>query len=199
MASYYYLMAQLPYLSYEQRPSMPSSAFKTMAEAFMSKGDTDLFNLLSLDPYPESANDDNSTYSEKAPSTGCGFIDKWREWERTLRLHLAKNRAIKLKRDTTSMAEPPFYPTDLAVTASKALGGDLSPLEGEIVIDKARWAAIENLSGNDYFHRNNVFAYFLKLLLLERRLSFNAERGFSEYKSLYSSIIKSTENAGEPT
>jgi len=189
VGSYYYLMSQLPFLIYEQKPPMSSGAFKELAESLMDEDDASLLGNVHLDQ-------DLSGDNESAV-TGCNFIDDWRVWERALRLNLEKSRAIKLKRDNLLLAEPPFYPADAAAAAHKAVNSESSPLDTEILLDKARWNAIENLAGNDYFDRNNVYAYLLKLMLIERRLLFNVERGFAEYKSLYASIIESAQNAGE--
>ncbi len=199
--AYYYLMAQLPYLLFEQKPPMSSTAFKELALSMLNKKDSALLNNLALDPDPDNAGAQSpniSSYSEPFPSTGCAFIDNYREWERTLRLALAKQRAGKIGRNSDeAAAEPPFFPAEANQAAVKALAREISPLEGESVIDKARWDAIDSFTGSDYFHRNNVFAYYLKLLLLERRFSFNAEKGFTEYKSLYASIIESAHKYGE--
>jgi hypothetical protein len=183
-------MAQLPFLIYEQKPPMSSTAFRALAESSLTEDDAALFACLSIAP-------DNIT--ESAPSTGCGFIDDWKEWKRVFSLNLAKYRAVRIKRENALMTEPPVYPQTAAAAAAKAVTGESSPLEAEILIDKARWSAIDNLAGIDYFGINNVYAYFLKLLLLERRQAFNAEIGFSEYKSLYSEIIENAHNSlGEP-
>ena len=190
MGSYYYLMAQLPFLTYEQKPPMSSGAFKALCKPMLSEEDAAFLPLLAIDPDIDGVS---------AAGTGCGFIDGWREWERAFESNLAKHRAVKVKREGMLTSEPPAYPQDAALTAAKAVNGDISPLEGEILIDKARWNAIDNLAGIDYFGINNVYAYFLKLLLLERRQAFNVETGFSEYKSLYSEIIENAHNSlGEP-
>ena len=194
MGSYYYLTAQLPFLIYEQKPPMSSSSFKALAGSLMLEEDAVFLDVILLDTKPRGGSD--GSYAEPAPLSGCDFIDNWREWERVLRLNLAKHRAIKIKRDVSAF-EPPCYPADAASVAVKAVNGELSPLETEIFIDKARWNAIDALAGNNYFDRNIIFAYFLKLLLLERRQLFNVERGFAEYKSLYADIIESAQNAGE--
>jgi hypothetical protein len=65
-----------------------------------------------------------------------------------------------------------------------------SPLEAEALLDRARWSAIERFQGIPYFDRNTVFAYLLKLLILERSASFKVDTGFAEYKSLYASILE---------
>ena len=188
MGSYYYLMAQLPFLTYEQKPPMSSDAFKALCKPMLSEEDAALLPLLAIDPDIDDVS-----------ATGCGFIDGWREWGRAFVFNLAKHRAVKIKREGMLTSEPPPYPQDAALAAAKAVTGDISPLEAEILIDKARWNAIDNLAGIDYFGINNVYAYFLKLLLLERRHAFNVETGFSEYKSLYSEIIENAHNSlGEP-
>jgi len=174
-------MAQLTHLVYEQKPPMSSQEFKELALSLLNKNDAVIFNSLSL----------NECLFKKSKS-GCGFIDNWRDWDRVLRLNLAKQRAIKLKRDNAHIPEPPATHMDTAYIASKAID-EHSPLEAELHIDKARWKAIEDFTGNDYFSRNNVYAYFLKLLLLERREVFDAEKGFTEYKSLYASIVESAQ------
>ena len=195
MGSYYYLMAQLPYLTYEQKPPMSCEAFKALSQSLMTEEDVPFLDCVSLDPDPSNINE-RPSYSEPAVPTGCDFIDNWREWERALRLNLSKHRAVKIKRDSTAF-EPPSFPADAATVALRAVNSELSPLESEIFIDKARWNVIDNLAGRDYFDRNNVYAYLLKLMLLERRQLFNSENGFTEYKSLYASIIESAHNAGE--
>jgi len=180
VGSYYYLMAQLPYLIYEQKPPMPSSEFKDLAKSLMKPNDASLFDNLSL---------------TSQVKTDCDFITKWQKWDQILRLNLAKQRVIKTKHDKT-FTEPQLIHLDAAAAAVKAVD-ETSPLEGEILLDKARWHAIEELAGTDYFHRNNVYAYYLKLLLIERRQAFNTEKGFTEYKSLYASIVESAQKAGD--
>lgn len=196
MGSYYYLASQLPYLIYGQPPPMSSEAFREKARPLLSDVDAALFDLVGLDPQPLKAGDTGSSYADNAPSSGCDFIDHWREWERTLRLNLAKHRSIKAKREGAAPVEPPAFPADAAAAAVKAVVATESPLEGEILIDKARWNAIEVLQGVDYFDRNTIFAYLLKLILLERRNSFQTETGFSQYKSLYASILENNATIG---
>jgi len=163
---------------------MSSKNFKTLVTDLLSVDDAKVMQYLSFD----------NVFSKD--SCDCAFINNWRDWERALRLNLAKERALKLKKEVT--AEPPFFPQEAAIAASKAVD-EKSPLDGEIFLDKARWNAIDSIAGNEYFSVNGVYAYYLKLLLLERRQAFNAEKGFAEYKTLYASILESAQNSpGEP-
>jgi hypothetical protein len=186
VGSYYYLAAQLPTLVYGQDVPMSSAHFRDLAKSLMNAGDGALLDAVSLDP------------GQNAAVSGSEFIDRWRGWERALRLNLARNRFQRLKREG-SIPDAPDYPADIAAAAKAAVVMD-SPLEAESYLDKARWDAIEALQGLNYFSENTVFAYLLKLLILERRLSFKTEEGFKEYKALYAAILKGAEGVpvGEP-
>jgi len=200
-------MAQLPYLMYDQKPSMSSQNFKELALSLLNKIDGERMKYLSLEldiqqklPVKE---DDTDVQDEKKAkqsskkenaSTGSTFIDDWRQWNSTVRLNLARHRSLKLYKDVSETAEPPVLPADAYAASAAVFTHEGSPLEREILLDKARWTAIEQLSGNDFFDCNNVYAYYLKLLILERRQLFDAESGFSEYKSIYSQIIENSHN-----
>jgi hypothetical protein len=169
---------------------MSPEAFKDLAKPLLNEEDAALLDMVSLDPAPYGeAPSLGISYAESALSCGSDFIDGWREWERALRLNLARQRVVKVKREGAALAEPPILPADAAAAAHGAIAAVDSPLEADIFLDKARWSAIEALQGVDYFDRNTVFAYLLKLLILQRRDSMQTETGFSEYKSLYASIM----------
>ena len=223
MGSYYYLGAQLPYLVYGQSPPMRSIDFRELALKHMSSGDAALLDQCTLDPDPpeviegdladetpaadintsvtpaagapaDAAPEGGISYADPAPRLSSTLINRWRTWERALRLNLARNRALVLKREAVDAPESPLN----AVNAAKNALNFESPLEAELFLDKARWDAIEVFQGISYFSEKMIFAYFLKLKLMERRQVFNAEEGFLEYKSLYASILGKMENAGEP-
>jgi hypothetical protein len=137
---------------------------------------------------------EDSGRDEEPAATPSGFINAWRKRERTLRLTLAAGRAGRIKWDGPAPRIPasPHDPTEAEVQARAALAMD-NPLEAEVFLDKGRWDAIENLQGTDYFGVNTIYAYLLKLRLLERRSLFKTEEGFSEYKTLYASITETGE------
>jgi hypothetical protein len=176
---------------------MSSAAFRDLARPLLSKADGVLLDLLDIDPQPPKNGDDGPSYADNAPASGSDFIDRWREWERSLRLNLARHRAGRTKRENGAPVEPPAFPAD-AVTAVKTAVAAESPLEGETALDKARWNAIDVLQGSDYFDRNTIYAYLLKLKILERSALFKAEEGFAEYKSLYASILESAQSGESP-
>ena len=200
MAFYYFLTAQLPYLTYGQTVPITLSRFRELCRENLTAEDLALLELCTLDPDPVKADlppeERGLTYGEKPPETSSPFINKWRSWERALRLHLARLRGQQIKLDA-GLADPPDMFVDAQAAAKAAFATD-SPLEAELYLDKARWDAIEEFQGTAYFHRDNIFAYLLKLLLLERRASFKTEEGFMEYQSLYASIMESSDSGVLP-
>jgi len=181
VGQYYYLVPQLPYLVFGQTPPMSPEAFRELAMPLLDVQDAALLDTIGSGLQPPSG-------AAPEVSSGSDFIDGWREWERILRQNLVKHRCGRLKREGPPN-EPPVLPSDAVSAASKAV--QESPLEGEVTIDRARWRAIDTLlEGSGPFDRNVVFAYMLKLIILNRQASFQTERGFSEYKSLYASILE---------
>jgi len=185
--SYYYLAAQLPYLTYGQNVPMSSAAFRELAGKHLSPSDAAVLDHCTLEPdwAVEGEAEANAASGAATPSE---FVGKWKEWERTLRLNLAKIRAKQLKREGGLQADVPDFPFDAAGTARAAIAFE-SPLEAEVFLDKARWDAIESFQGLDTFSVTAIHAYMLKLLLMERRMAFNAEEGYAEYKGLYAAIL----------
>jgi hypothetical protein len=193
VAAYYYLASQLPYLIFGQEPPMSASAFRELARGFLDDGDRAQMDLCVLAAPSEAPPlfPPLSPGEPKAPRSE--FVKGWLEWERALRLNLVRFRAQRLKREGP---EAPDYPAD-AARAAKAAAAMESPLEAEIFLDKARWDAIERLKGLDETGSNMIFAYLLKLLLMERRSSFKTEEGFMEYKTLYAAISGDTAIRGD--
>jgi hypothetical protein len=127
--------------------------------------------------------------------TTSAFINDWRKRERDLALHIARLRASKLKRKGTPSYDTECWDPDLQNLAKTAVTME-NPLEAELFLDKGRWDYIEKLKKNTYFGVNAVYAYMLKLLLIERRTAFRAEEGFAEYKALYASIMENAPGVG---
>jgi hypothetical protein len=164
---------------------MSSSAFIELARLNLNKSDAKLLDFCTL----------GAQIVEEKP-TASDFINAWRRRERTLALNLAQFRAAKAKRDGVQLTyEAAHDPIDAENQAKAAVAME-DPLEAELFIDRGRWEAIENLVGVTYFDVNAVYAYLLKLKLVERRASFNTEDGFADYKILYESIMESAPQVG---
>jgi hypothetical protein len=173
---------------------MTAAAFKTLAGEHLSPAHRALLDHCTLDAGLV-LGEGGIAYSEDLEPTSSAFINRWRAWERALRLHLARLRLQRLKgreasADFVPPADPPEGFPDAALSAKAALAIE-SPLEAELFLDKSRWDLIEALMGFDnYFNVNTVFGYLLKLLLIGRWSAFKAEEGFAEYKGLYASVME---------
>jgi hypothetical protein len=166
---------------------MSSGHFRDLCLSFLDEEDRAQLDRCTLDIPKTPPSALPPAPGEPAALTSSFIID-WREWERSLRLNLVRFRSQRLKREASSL-EVPEYPAD-AVDAAKAASALDSPLDAEILLDKARWDAIERFRGLDNFGSAFIFAYLLKLLLMERRTSFKTEEGFMEYKTLYTAIVE---------
>jgi hypothetical protein len=198
--AYYYLAAQLPYLSYGQAAPMSPDAYIKLCQEKLSKSDAELLTLCSLDPVPLSSKDNEGdrsglSYVEIPAPCSSPLIDRWRLWERALRLNLARFRIQRIKRENSAAVEAPEDPADAAAVAKTAFAME-SPLEAEIFLDEARWKAIETFQGIDNFSRDMLYAYLLKLLILERQSFFRVEDGFAEYKGLYAAVMDASAVSG---
>ena len=186
MASYYYLMAQLPSLYGFSQAPLGFKTFKELAVRFLTAKDAAVLNKLSLEP------------PRTEEKTGSAFLDAWYDFERALRLALEQARSSKLKWETAISYEEriiisgAFSAMQLARTAVAMQ----NPLEAEKFLDSARFQAADTIKGSDAFSSEAVFSYAVKLLLCERASKFNAERGREEYSRVYTEILaeKNAEN-----
>jgi hypothetical protein len=169
---------------YGQSSSITSAYFLDLCKEHLEQKDFERLASCSLNPFP---------VIEPLENTSA-FLDSWRNWEQAIRLHLAKFRAQNLKRDFSSIEEPSSDFLDAASIAKTAVTMD-SPLEAEMYLDKARWDYIDSLEGLDHFSDNVLYAYLLKLYLIERNAQFKEDEGFAEYKRLYASIINNASGA----
>jgi hypothetical protein len=175
--NYYYFVSTLPFISYGDKPPMGSEEFREQCLDQLHEDDAALIRYCYYDPL---------LAIETVQSTGSPFIDCLMARERTLVLNLAYLRAGKLKRP--SPGDPP-HDVPRAEAVAKAAFEMADPLEAAIFIDKSRWGALDEMLGIDPFGVNNVFAYLMKLQLLERCQFFDAEIGAGKYKELYDSIL----------
>jgi hypothetical protein len=175
--NYYYFVATLPFVEYGDKPPVSSEEFRELCHGLLHPDDAALTQYCYYDP---------RITVETVQPTGSGFIDLLMARERTLVLNLAFLRAAKLKRP--SPGDPPHDVPRAEAVAKAAFEMD-DPLEAAITIDKARWGALNDMVGIDLFGVNNIFAYLMKLQLLERRQCFDAEIGAVKYKERYDSIL----------
>jgi len=187
--AYYYLVAQLPYLRYTQEKApISSAAFKAMCFEYLSKSDFAALEYCRLGISEKEAAEPIRGHSS--------FLKKWLKRERDVILTLAALRAEKQKRTERPVLPENRQPAYEIERDARAVFEQTSPLEAELALDQGRWKAAEEFAAGDYFGINLIYSYMIKLLLIERRASFNTEEGFAEYNTLYAEILKSAPGTG---
>ena len=175
--AYYYLVSQLPNISSsESKSALPLSteAFKELCSRFVSEKEKELVDALSLVPPRE------------REATGSVFLDTWYEKERNLRFALAQIRAQKMKKEAYTL--PDGCTADIITAARTAVGMD-SPYSAEQFLYDYRLKLLDDIKPLDSFSMDAVYAYGLKLMLVERMRKFDVENGKSSYHKIYDTIL----------
>ena len=175
--AYYYLVSQLPNISSgESKANLPMNTvqFREVAGRFIAPKEKAVLDELSLVPPMELG------------STGSGFLDVWYEKERNLRCALAQIRAQKMKKDSFPL--PAGCTADIISAARTAVGMD-SPLSAEQFLYEYRLRLLDDLRPLDAFSIDAVYAYGLRLMLVERMRKFEVENGKTSYHEIYDTIL----------
>ena len=175
--AYYYLVSQLPNISSgESKANLPMNTvqFLEVASRFISPKEKTVLEGLSLVPPMELS------------STGSSFLDVWYEKERNLRSALAQIRAQKMKKDSFPL--PAGCTADIISAARTAVGMN-SPLSAEQFLYEYRLHLLDDLRPLDAFSIDAVYAYGLRLMLVERMRKFEVENGKTSYHEIYDTIL----------
>jgi len=180
VASYYYLVASLPMLRFDDDPPITMERF--LESCSQSLGAKD-FHLVS-----ELVSDNLSSIAHES-----GFLAQWDRFNRSLKGTLRVLRAQDLNRTPTEASTD--FETDVHVKdiVRQAMQAE-HPLEAELMLILFQWRKAEELSQYHAFDREVIFTYAIQLALLERKALFTPMEGLAEFKRLFSnlqSIIKS--------
>ena len=159
-------------LFYDSDLPMSPSTFLEMCGAELTDDHYRLMENVSI-----SALDDDTTPKPDA-------LKAWLMWEGGLRNELAGLRAQTKGWDAEKHIREGSQAYGVAKTAREA--GSASPLEGEDVLNRARWTFLDGLEVGHHFDIEKLVIYFLKLQILERKASLNKEKGTEKFKELIS-------------
>lgn len=155
-AYYIYFISSLPMLHFGAKPPFSFEKFLGDCAEFILDGDSALLKKLpvTVDEYDKRLN--NAT------------IEKWLEFDTTLRNELVKIRAQMKKIEPEkflrrgAIFNPAISHTVMAAHRNPAI------LEAEEILDEARWEALDELSFGHYFDIDFLIIYAYKLKILER-------------------------------
>lgn len=165
-------------LAYDTEKFMSEEEFLDCCESTVSPQDYRLLKSVSLVP---------SSLEE----TINPVLDKWNSWERSLRNDLVKMRASRKGVDGDKYVASGTIETGLQNIARDAFSA-ATPLEAEIILDRARWDYLENLEAGHYFDLGKLIIYFLQLQLMKRKSLIVKEKGKSKFEEIYAAITGRT-------
>jgi hypothetical protein len=144
---------------------------------------------LPADEYGEVADSISFFTSIEIPtSTRSRFLSAYLAWERTFRNELVLLRAKSLNTNSDEYIRSTLSADEAEKAAAECFAVQ-DPLQAEITVEKERWMTIERLAPLPSFDIDFVIAYRIKLAILARLASFDAEKGMTGYKHLYSDIL----------
>ncbi len=172
MDKYYYFVAQLPHLTFNQEMQITRRYFLEEARKWLSENDYQCMIQVNINVY------------SLQPDIHSKLLYNYIVFEYDLRKELTFWRTEqKVGREYKSIIFPP------------ALVKEGNPLEVEKSLMFFRWKYIDELEIEHYFDLDIIIAYFLKLQILERLFSFDKEKGKAKFKEL--SSISEEENNRE--
>lgn len=181
MSQYYFLVASLPGLSYEDDHSFEPEQFLEMAGEHLSHGDLEQLRRARIDAPVE---------LENAPEV----VVNWQRFERGLRNELARLRAARRGTDPGEYVRRDAEGRDdtnrsgLAEAAREAYGEE-SPLSGEAALNRLRWACLDELEVGHFFDLDRLVVYYLKLQILARKRMFSRDKGEGVFSAATETIM----------
>ena len=153
---YTYLISSLPVLNFGMKPPFSFERFLQNCRPFISEEDFLLLGNLPI------------TIDEYGKSVSHPTIEKWLAFDTTLRNELVKIRAQSKKIDPAKYLRGE-NPIDVAIShIAVSSHRSASILEGEKILDEARWQALDDFGFGHYFDMDSLILYAYKLKILER-------------------------------
>lgn len=148
---YIYFIASLPGLDFTGQPPFSLESFLERCDELLPAKDAGLIRgICSGEPQDHPA------------------INKWLSFDTTLRNELVRIRSGHRKTEAARYLRPDGYAGTAIYHIALAAQRSHSLLEGEKILDRARWDFLDELLVGHYFDLDFLIIYAYKLLILER-------------------------------
>lgn len=181
MDQYYYAVSSLPFLDFDNTPSIKVDEFISICKSNLAEKDFNIISSVSLAELKEM-------------DFNIALIRRWVSWEGSLRNELVKLRAVSLAVESG----PYIYEIESNSEAPGIAGNAYkleSPLIAEGLLDKARWQFLDELEQGHYFDIEKLIVYSLRLQILERKNMFTTENGNEKFQKIYENIKEAVREA----
>ncbi len=160
MSNYYYLVASLPHLEFNDDPPIEKEVFREECRKWLSRRDLQMLYSAKI------------SESEKDASN-AKVVSDWKTFDSELR------RLLSLEREGNKITGSSPIPSALEEVLSEG-----SPLQKEIKYEKMRWDFLDSEGKQHFFDINWLAVYFLKLQILDRLATFNKDKGEKVFYNL---------------
>lgn len=176
---YYYVTTSLPSLSLSEELPIRKDDFLANCEKYLKKTDFNILESVSL----------FDVEKDEAP---LDTVKHFFGWERGIRNALVRLRAEGLGLEPDEFVRGEIVDHSQTLLAEEAYNAD-SPLVAEGILNKARWRYLDELEFGHYFDIERLVIFFIKLQILERISSFDAEEGRESLNAVVSQDAADTD------
>lgn len=179
MRQYYYTVASLPAIRFEESPFLSQDEFLEYCEIEADPRDMDYVRAARI------------WGAENDTPVKEGVYGEWDARLREIQGNAALIRAQNLGRDTDRLPRPDMQDATLPERLRQILNEE-NPLKTENALLRLLWQHAESLEAGHHFDREKLFVYHLKLQIAARRTQLNdAERGAEEFDQQYEVVAQS--------
>jgi hypothetical protein len=182
---YYYLISSLPLLFFDTEKFPQREEFLEQCRMSMNPVEFDILESCSI----ELTNADDGLPQ---------VLKDWYSWEASMRNELALLRSKKLNFSEEYFVKSSVSDNLIRESAKKAFD-EKSPLNAEIILDKARWDYLSDNELGHYFDLTFIIIYYLKIQLLQRQADFITEKGITEFSRIKDKIFQRINHSQEKT
>lgn len=179
-----FFAASLPELVFGKSAPISLDKFDDMAKEYLNSKQCEVLKALTF-PVPEHDPADFVCV--------CSLWKNVREFERFLRLRIAKIRAERLEL-SVQVPEPEGFFSEIDYILNSAMSCD-DPCERELIIDRVRWEYLDAMTMNHMLDFEGLCIYRLKLQILEAYRGRNSQEGTPRFEEALEMILRVGRNA----
>lgn len=190
MTQYYYTVASLPAVRFEETPFLTTDEFLEICRIETTPEDQRIIEMARILPDSEGASDGRSD-GGGTPPPESEVLRQWDLMVRDFRHHAGQIRAQNLGRDADRIPRSEGIDSTMAERTRAVLNED-NPLRMEYALMRWLWQLADNLETGHHFDREKLVVYHLKLQLAARRARISdSERGGKEFDRQYEVVAQS--------
>jgi hypothetical protein len=181
VSQYYYTVASLPALRFEDDPFLDVASFLDMCRVEASEEDMQYIERGSI----------WLTREEMEVTPGDAVSYRWFQALQDTQIQIA------ILRGQTLGWEGERYPAvsgsdGILLERSRSILNEENPLKMELALLRRLWQIVEDLEAGHYFDREKLFLYHLKLQIVKRKVRISdSEAGDAEFDRQYATVAES--------